>query len=67
LKNQGINFDKHVNSGINPQHFYRLLKSSRLFQDPSITWITYQGDFDLAYIIKIMMNKQLPKEFNVFY
>ena len=60
LINAGFDFDKHSSQGIDPNRFSELLTMSGLVLNNKIRWITFHGDYDFAYLIKLLTGKSLP-------
>ena len=62
LKKAGINFEKIQEEGIDYNLFSEILLKSGLIFNKKITWVTFHGTYDLAYLIKLLKNENLPKE-----
>ncbi|MEN2496618.1 MAG: CCR4-NOT transcription complex subunit 8 [Marteilia pararefringens] len=67
LKNAGIKFAQHQTDGINILKFARLLITSGLVLMPGIKWISFHGIYDFGYLMKILMNQNLPASEKQFY
>ena len=68
LKNSGINFEKLKKNGIKHKIFAEYLITSGLVLNPDIFWISYHGSYDFAYLLKLLINENLPvkeEEFNI--
>lgn len=50
-----------ANFGIKSLNFADNLISSGLVLNPEITWVTFHGAFDYAYLIKAVTNEDLPQ------
>jgi CCR4-NOT transcription complex subunit 7/8 len=61
LENAGINFKKFLKKGICPSHFAEYLISSGLVLNDNVTWVTFHGIYDLAYLLKLLTNQKLPE------
>ncbi|XP_055815299.1 probable CCR4-associated factor 1 homolog 11 [Solanum dulcamara] len=66
LINHGINFEANQVSGIKSFHFSELLMSSGLVLNESVSWVTFQGGYDIGYLLKILTRRELPREFDNF-
>lgn len=69
LKEAGINFEEMSEHGIDHMVFSDLLMSSGLVVNDDITWITFHGTYDFAYVMKVLINDALPatpEEFGKF-
>lgn len=62
LKNSGINFNNLKENGINQKEFADCLKNSALVLNPLVKWVSYQGSYDFAYLLKLLINEKLPEE-----
>jgi CCR4-NOT transcription complex subunit 7/8 len=50
------------NHGISPSYFGEKLIQSGLIMNDSLTWICFAGSFDMAYLLKIILNEKLPQQ-----
>ena len=66
LKDSGINFEILKKNGIEHKKFAENLIVSGLVLNPNVRWISYQGSFDFAYLLKLLINENLPKIENEF-
>ena len=57
----GFDFNQHYERGINPVHFSELLTMSGLVLNQKIKWISFHGDYDFAYLIKLLTGQELPE------
>ena len=67
LEDSGFNFSQHFSDGINAIRFSELLTMSGLVLNNKIRWISFHGDYDFAYLIKLLTGCDLPeskKEFD---
>ena len=62
LKSNGIDFKKLKENGINHKTFAKELFNSALVLNPQVKWISYQGSYDFAYLLKLLRNENLPEE-----
>ncbi|KAK1367005.1 Poly(A)-specific ribonuclease [Heracleum sosnowskyi] len=74
LKKQGINFLKNKQQGISAARFSRLFFNcfgpGRKFYNPTenlrITWVTFHGTYDIAYLLVLIMQQKLPNDLETF-
>ena len=62
LYNSGIDFKLMKNKGIPHSLFAEYLIASGLVLNEKITWICFNGSSDFAYLLKYLINNQLPQE-----
>ena len=70
LKNGGINFDYFARHGIHMSHFAELLYSSGLVLNDEIRWLAFHAGYDFGYLMKLLLNRELPEkedEFNIMF
>jgi CCR4-NOT transcription complex subunit 7/8 len=66
LRQAGIDFDRLARDGIEVVDFAHLFLSSGLVMNSDVTWISYHGGYDFAYLLKILSglaNPPTPEEF----
>lgn len=61
LMSSGFNFNEHCSRGINPTRFSELLTMSGLVLNQKVRWISFHGDYDFAYLIKLLTGQDLPE------
>lgn len=66
LQNSGIDFQKMKKKGIPPVYFAEKVTSSGLVLNERINWICFHGCYDFAYLLKLMMNDNLPHDRQLF-
>ncbi|XP_074337523.1 putative CCR4-associated factor 1 homolog 10 [Apium graveolens] len=74
LKQQGIDFLKNKEQGISAAKFSRFFflcfGPGRMFCNPTenlkITWVTFHGTYDLAYLLTLIMQSKLPNDLTTF-
>ncbi|XP_074322840.1 putative CCR4-associated factor 1 homolog 11 [Apium graveolens] len=74
LKQQGIDFLKNKEQGISAAKFSRLFflcfGPGRMLCNPTenlkITWVTFHGTYDLAYLLTLIMQSKLPNDLTTF-
>ena len=62
LKSNGINFETLKKDGIDHKTFAKCLFNSALVLNPAVKWVSYQGSYDFAYLLKILLNDNLPED-----
>jgi len=60
LKECGLDFNNFKHHGINPLYFSEKAMASGLVLNDRLTWICFHGNQDFGFLIKIMMNENLP-------
>ena len=60
LLDSGIDFNLIKHHGINPTYFGEKITQSGLVMNENLTWVCFSGNFDMAYIIKCIMAKEMP-------
>ncbi|MCO5556379.1 hypothetical protein L7F22_009927 [Adiantum nelumboides] len=60
LKASGIDFEKNRREGIDSRRFGSLLVKYNLVRNKKIHYICYQGDYDFAYLLKLLTGESLP-------
>eukprot|EP00211_Chloroparvula_japonica_P014794 CAMPEP_0119121372 /NCGR_PEP_ID=MMETSP1310-20130426/2040_1 /TAXON_ID=464262 /ORGANISM="Genus nov. species nov., Strain RCC2339" /LENGTH=259 /DNA_ID=CAMNT_0007110935 /DNA_START=201 /DNA_END=977 /DNA_ORIENTATION=- len=60
LKRSGINFEQHLEYGIDVDEFGELLMSSGLVLCDSIEWLSFHSAYDFAYLVKTLTREPLP-------
>ncbi|KAK1389681.1 Poly(A)-specific ribonuclease [Heracleum sosnowskyi] len=66
LKDHGIDFKKNNEFGIDVNEFSELFLSSGLVMNDIVSWITFHGSSDFAYLLKILTGKRLPNNLKAF-
>ncbi|CAM8946763.1 unnamed protein product [Rhodiola kirilowii] len=68
LMRQGVDFEFNLREGINRRDFVTMLMWSGLVGrgNSRVTWITFNGAYDLGYMIKILTNTYLPQNLESF-
>ncbi|OAY84007.1 putative CCR4-associated factor 11 [Ananas comosus] len=66
LQDQGVNFAALRIHGVDFRHFRRLILSSGLLYNPNVTWITFHGSSDFAYVMKTLTGIDLPMQMKDF-
>ncbi|KAJ7004897.1 CCR4-associated factor 1 [Populus alba x Populus x berolinensis] len=61
LERQGIDLKKNREKGIDSSDFaWMVFTSGLVFNNCSITWITFHGAYDVGFLIKILTRRELP-------
>ena len=74
LKKCGIDFDKLKKKGIKHKTFAAYFMVSNLVLNPDVHWVSFQGSYDFGYLLKLLINIDLPQtedefinELNVYF
>jgi len=62
LITSGIDLEGHSKNGIDPSVFGSMLITSGLAFFEDVRWISFHSGYDFAYIVKLMICKELPDE-----
>ena len=60
LKSTGIDFENLKTNGIDQTKFGEILKDSWLVLNPNIIWVSFHGSYDFSYLLKLLINENLP-------
>ncbi|CAM8903497.1 unnamed protein product [Rhodiola kirilowii] len=68
LMRQGVDFEFNLREGISRRDFVTMLMWSGLMgrANSRVTWITFNGAYDLGYMIKLLTNAKLPQNLENF-
>ena len=66
LNNSGINFNKIKKEGISHSLFAEYLTVSGMVLNNNVTWISFNGLSDFAYLLKLLIGDLLPNNSNDF-
>ena len=61
LEECGIDFDKLKTRGIKQDIFAEYLMTSNLVLNPEVYWVSFQGSYDFGYLLKLLINTDLPE------
>lgn len=61
LQEAGIDFERMDKDGIDVMIFSDFLMSSGLVINPNVQWITFHGTYDFSYLLKVLINIELPQ------
>ena len=67
LKDAGIKFEFLAEQGIEPLKLAESIISSGLVLNEDINWVTFHGSFDFAYLLRLVMNQNLPNNLEGFF
>ena len=67
LKNSGVDFQRHLEMGIQLEHFGALLTSSGLVFLEEVNWLSFHSGYDFGYLIKLLSDNALPEDQNDFF
>ncbi len=62
LKECGIDFEKLKTRGIKHNIFAQYFMISNLVLNPDVNWVSYHGSYDFAYLLKLLINMELPEK-----
>lgn len=60
LKECGLDFNNFKHHGISPLYFAEKVMASGLVLNDRLTWICFHGNQDFGFLLKLMMNENLP-------
>lgn len=66
LKKCGIDFNKLKKKGIKHNIFAQYFMVSNLVLNPDIHWVSFQGSYDFGYLLKLLINSDLPETEDAF-
>jgi len=61
LKKCGIDFDKLKKKGIKHHIFAQYFMVSNLVLNEDVHWVSFQGSYDFGYLLKLLINRDLPQ------
>ena len=56
LKESGIDFQRLKRRGMSPMYFAEKVTQSGLVLNDNLYWLCFHGNYDFAYLLKVMMN-----------
>ncbi|KAG9456499.1 hypothetical protein H6P81_001007 [Aristolochia fimbriata] len=65
LEQRGVNFERNKKEGVSCQKFTELMLSSGL-AGKNVHWVTFDGSYDFAYLVKMLTQKRLPENLKDF-
>ena len=66
LKKCGIDFNKLKKIGIKHNIFAQYFMVSNLVLNPDVHWVSFQGSYDFGYLLKLLINSDLPETEDAF-
>ncbi|KAG0497295.1 hypothetical protein HPP92_001771 [Vanilla planifolia] len=67
LRDNGIDFEKNRERGVDSRRFAELFMSSGLIcNDSNVSWVTFHSVYDFGYLIKILTCRRLPRTMGGF-
>ncbi|OAF68158.1 hypothetical protein A3Q56_04081 [Intoshia linei] len=66
LQEAGIDFSRHASDGIDHQLFGEMFMVSGLVLNKKITWISFHSTYDYGYLMKLLLNKEIPESCQIF-
>jgi CCR4-NOT transcription complex subunit 7/8 len=67
LQKAGIDFGKHLEFGIMPNHFAELMITSGLVLTDDTKWISFHSGYDFGYFVKLLTSITLPASEDDFF
>ncbi|AEA38964.1 CCR4-associated factor (nucleomorph) [Cryptomonas paramecium] len=67
LINSGVNFQKHKKKGIKMNKFIHFLIRCGFLFNKKIKWISFHSGYDFGYLIRMLLQKNLPDSKPVFF
>ncbi|XP_078438622.1 putative CCR4-associated factor 1 homolog 8 [Wolffia australiana] len=61
LKNSGIDFARTRSEGVDSGDLSERLRKNQWMGMPKPVWVTYHGLYDVAYLVKLLTGKPLPR------
>ena len=67
LKSSGVDFQRHLEMGIDLSAFGALLTTSGLAFCEEVNWLSFHSGYDFGYLIKLLTDDKLPVDQNEFF
>ncbi len=67
LTRSGIDFKRFEEHGIDPSDFGEVFTTSGVVMNEDVKWISFHGGYDFAYLLKVLIGRNLPPEQKEFF
>jgi len=67
LRDAGLDFEMHYKLGIEPAAFGEAIMMSGVVLTDDVTWVSFHGGYDFAYLMKVLSQKEMPKDEKSFF
>ncbi|EDV25162.1 uncharacterized protein TRIADDRAFT_26102 [Trichoplax adhaerens] len=67
LQRSGIQFKRHEEDGIDPNHFAELFITSGIVLTDNVTWLSFHSGYDFAYMMRLLTCTDLPNGESEFF
>lgn len=64
LQQSGIDFQLLKRKGLAPTFFAEKVILSGLVLNPQLKWVCYHGCYDFSYLLRVLMDEELPRTFS---
>jgi len=67
LREAGLDFEMHYKLGIEPAAFGEAIMMSGVVLTDDVTWVSFHGGYDFAYLMKVLSQKEMPEDEKSFF